>query len=100
LYLKNPIALQKSSRKTNERKLLKAEIGLSDEQIEGWATVVNRLPQLRDKILAENTDKIWKQPNVKGSITRQHENVNSGSGHDGRRFRKERHFRKMNNPHS
>ena len=52
LYLASPAAFARDQRKTAQRAELKKETQLSDEQIEGWARMLERNPR-KDKILAK-----------------------------------------------
>ena len=42
VYQSNPILLDRSSRKSSARQILKSESGLTDEQIEGWKTMLEK----------------------------------------------------------
>lgn len=52
LYLASPATFARDQRKTAQRAELKKETQLSDEQIEGWARMLERNPR-KDKILAK-----------------------------------------------
>lgn len=50
LYVQSPATFARSSRRSKGRNELKSKTGLSDEQIEGWARMLERNPR-KDKIL-------------------------------------------------
>ncbi|GMF63222.1 unnamed protein product [[Candida] boidinii] len=52
IYRSNPEQLSRTHRKKNERTKLKQETGWSDEQIEGWARMIDKTPS-RFKMLEE-----------------------------------------------
>ncbi|GME93394.1 unnamed protein product [[Candida] boidinii] len=65
IYRSNPEQLSRTHRKKNERTKLKQETGWSDEQIEGWARMIDKTPS-RFKMLEERF--IFNSKELNGSL--------------------------------
>ncbi|GMF50784.1 unnamed protein product [[Candida] boidinii] len=65
IYRTSPEQLSRTHRKMNERNKLKQETGWSDEQIEGWARMIDKTPS-RFKMLEERF--IFNSKELNGSL--------------------------------